>query len=446
LDVKDAGTTRQAGSTMLVIALAACAIALLVSYNLKDLCTHHEWDGYQYRTLCYNDVFALYTFRGLDVRPFPYIHGDGIFDNEHRADGSQVEQGDLEYPALTGVLVGIVAEVTHVAEPQVSHQGPVFFRLTSAVLAVFALLSVVLLWRLARTQWRLLLFALAPSLVLYAFHNWDLFAVFLMCAGLFTFHRRADGFTGMWLGLGAAAKVFPGLIVPALLLARRRETGKIPRRMIVTAVASFAAVNVPFAIIDRAGWWAPWKFQSSRFPNFETSWYNIFRHLMHHFGDFWANTYPGLTSYVSAALFLAAITWLLWAESRRARFRPYATSFGILLIWLLTAKVYSPQYALWLLPFFVLVEMPWPGFVAFTITDVAVWVAVSWFFLSYPPTGRGNLSQMAWVLEATVYARYAVLLVLLWMTRRAKENVLERLPTPPTPSASMQAAPVEFSS
>src|SRR5260221_9073927 len=284
---------------MVVVSLAACAIALIVSYNLKDLCTRHEWNGYQYRTLCYNDVFALYTFRGLDVRPFPYIHGDGIFDNEHRADGSTVEQGDLEYPALTGVLIGVVAEVTH--------NGVAFFRVTVVVLAVFALLSFVLLWRLARTRWRLFFFALAPSLVLYAFHNWDLFAVFLMCAGLLAFHRRADGSTGVWLGLGAAAKVFPGLILPALMLARRRETGKIPRRMILGAAVSFLAVNVPFAIINRTGWWAPWKFQSNRFPNFETSWYNIYRHLATHFGHFWNNTYPGLTSYASAGHFVAGI-------------------------------------------------------------------------------------------------------------------------------------------
>jgi uncharacterized membrane protein len=266
-----------------------------------------------------------------------------------------------------------------------------------------------------------------------------------MCAGLTAFHRHADGFTGMWLGLGAAAKVFPALIVPALLLARRRQTGKIPRRMIVTAVGSFVAVNVPFAILDRAGWWAPWKFQSSRFPNFETSWYNIYHHLASHFGNFWANTYPGLTSYASAGLFIIGMGLLLRAESKRPHFRPYATSFGILLIWLLTAKVYSPQYALWLLPFFVLVEIPWTGFIAFTAADAAVWISVSAFFLSFPPSGRGNMAQMAWILEAMVYVRYAVLLILLWMTRRAQDNVVEPWSSDSAPSASMQAAPVEFS-
>ena len=86
---------------------------------------------------------------------------------------------------------------------------------------------------------------------------------------------------------------------------------------------------------------------------------------------------------------------MLWAESRRARVRPYATSFGILLIWLLAAKVYSPQYALWLLPFFALVSIPWWGFAAFAIADAAVWVTVSWFFLSFPPVGRGNENTRA---------------------------------------------------
>jgi uncharacterized membrane protein len=433
----ETGRRNRAAAASLVFALAACGVALIIGYNAKDLCTRHQWDGYQYRTLCYNDVFALYSFRGLQYQPFPYIHGDGVFDNEIRPDGSKGEIGDLEYPVLTGVLVGVVAEVTH--------NGVDFFHVTAVVLAVLALVSVALVWPLLRDARRIFFFAIAPSLILYTFHNWDLLAVFLMCIGLWAFHHRADGWAGTALGLGAAAKVFPGLIVPALVLARRRERGKFSWRMIGTAVVSFVIVNVPFAIIDRTGWWAPWKFQSTRFPNFETSWYNVYRHLASHFGSFWFKTYPGLTSDISAALFVGGASLLLWAESRRARFRPYATSFGILLIWLLAAKVYSPQYALWLLPFFALVEIPWWGFAAFTITDVAVWITVSWFFLSFRPSGAGNEATLAWYLEAFVYARYAVLVLLLWLSRRADENVLEVRGPAREPSAAVRAAPVEFS-
>ena len=428
---------KRAAAASLVLALAACGVALIIGYNAKDLCTRHQWDGYQYRTLCYNDIFSLYTFRGLHYEPFPYLHGDGVFDNEVRPDGSNGEIGDLEYPALTGVLIGVVAEVTH--------DGVAFFHVTAVVLAVLALISVAIVWPMLRDTRRIFYFALAPSLVLYTFHNWDLLAVLLLCIGLWSFHHRADGWAGTALGLGAAAKVFPGLIVPALVLARRRETGKVSGRMIGTAIGGFVIVNVPFLVIDRAGWWAPWKFQSTRFPNFETSWYNIYRHLASHFGNFWSKTYPGLTSDLSAALFVGGALLLLWAESRRARFRPYATSFGILLIWLLAAKVYSPQYALWLLPFFALVEIPWWGFAAFTITDAAVWITVSWFFLSFKPPGAGNDATLAWYLEAMVYARYAVLLLLLWQSRRANENLLDEAVPQPELSAGARPAPVEFS-
>jgi uncharacterized membrane protein len=421
----------------LVVAIAACGVALIIGYNAKDLCTRHQWDGYQYRTLCYNDIFSLYSFRHLNEQPFPYIHGDGKFDNDTLKDGTIGEAGDLEYPVLTGVLIGVVAEVTH--------DGTAFFHLTAVILAVFALLSVALLWPMLRDTRRIFYFAIAPSLILYTFHNWDLLAVLLMCIGLWSFHHRADGWAGTALGLGAAAKVFPGLIVPALVMARRRETGRVSWRMIGTAIGSFVIVNVPFMIIDRAGWWAPWRFQSTRFPNFETSWYNIYRHLASHFGSFWFKTYPGLTSDLSAALFVGGALLLLWAEGRRARFRPYATSFGILLIWLLAAKVYSPQYALWLLPFFALVEIPWWGFAAFAITDAAVWITVSWFFLSFKPPGAGNEATLASYLEAMVYVRYAVLLVLLWLSRRAHENVLVEPAPSSEPSAGVFAAPVEFS-
>lgn len=435
---QDQQTAPRTISAALVLALAVGAIAMLIGYNIKDLCTRHAWDGYQYRTSCYNDVYALYFFRGLSIRPFPYIHGDGIFDNEQKPDGTTGEVGDLEYPVLTGVFIGVVAEMVH--------GGIQFFRVTAAWLAVFGFASILLLGSIARARWRLLFFAAAPALVLYAFHNWDLFAVALMCLGLVSFHRRWDAATGVWLGLGAAAKVFPGLILPALLLARYRETGRISRRMLAAAAGSFVLVNLPFAIINRAGWWAPWKFQSTRFPNFETSWYNIFRHASPHFGkNFWVNTFPGFTSYASAGLFVVGIAWLLFAEARRARIRPYATSMAILLIWLLTAKVYSPQYSLWILPFFVLVDIPWPGFAAFTLTDAAVWFGVSRFFLAYPPTGSpAELAHWATVLEILVWVRYAALILVIWMTRRADENVLEQ-PSGGMLEASIPAAPVEFS-
>jgi hypothetical protein len=427
---------RKPVSGVVVIALAVSAVALLIGYNVKNLCTKHVWDGYQYRTSCYNDIYSLYFFRGLNVRPFPYIHGDGKFNNEVDASGNDTEYGDLEYPVLTGVFVGILAETTHDAIS--------FFRGNAIVLAGLGLLSVVLLGLLARDRRRLFYFAAGPSLILYAFHNWDLFAVALMLTGLLAFRDRADGYAGVWLGLGAAAKVFPGLIIPALVLARRREKGAFPWAIVVGAIASFLVVNIPFAIINRAGWWGPWDFQSTRFPNYETVWFNIFRHLRHFASEtFWFHTYARGTSYISAALFIGGVALLLWRESKREVFRPYTASFGILLIWLLTAKVYSPQYSLWVLPFFALVTIPWYGFVAFAATDAAVWFSVSSFFIA--SMGPGNtVRESLWVLEVLVYIRYIALIWLIALSARARDNVWESDEAALQPEARAAVAPVEF--
>jgi len=393
-------------------ALAATTLALLGGLLLKDRCTTHQWDGYQYRTSCYNDVFALYFFRGLQDRVFPYIHGDGVMDTGG--------DGDLEYPVVTGYFVGAIAQVVH--------GGQEFFRANAAGLAAAGLAAAGLLAALARDRRRVFFFALAPAVVLYAFHNWDLLAVAAMVGGLYAFRARADRTAGALLGLGAAAKLFPGLILPALALARWRQRGRPPVGMIAWAAGIFAAANLPVLLWNPTGWAFAWKFQSTRFPNFETSWYFLYRHLSGLFGgSFWSDTYPRATSVLSGLLFAAGALLLLRAEAKREHQRPYAAAFGLLVIFLLTAKVYSPQYSLWILPFFVLLRMPWYAFAAFAVTDAAVWFAISAYFLAAPPLSAGDPALRLTLTEAAVWVRYAVLAWLLWLSRRAEENV-EDLP------------------
>jgi len=395
---------RRDGSRRIVpwTVLVTAAVALLAGYLLKERCTRHEWDGYQFRTSCYNDIYALYFHRGLDREPVPYVNGDGEL--------SENEVGDLEYPVVTGFYIGTVALVTSTPNS--------YFQVTAAGLALAGMLAVGGLLLLARDPARVLTVAAGSSLVLYAFHNWDLLAVMFMVAGLVAFRMRKDVPAGALIGLGAAAKVFPGLILPALVLARRREERRWPVEMIVASAFGFILPNAPVLAANPAGWLVPWRFQGTRFPNFETSWYFVYKHLGN--GEpFWGETYPGLTSMLAGGLFLAGAGLLLWRESKRVRFRPYATSFGLLLVFLLTAKVYSPQFSLWVLPFFALVRVRWYAWLAFLITDAAVWAAISAYFLA--ASGRAGATLV--LVEVAVVARYLVLAWLLWLSRRADENV-----------------------
>ena len=63
-------------------------------------------------------------------------------------------------------------------------------------------------------------FVLAPTLLIYGFMNWDLFAVALATGALVAFARRRDGLAGVLLGLGAAAKFYPALLLLPLIAHR----------------------------------------------------------------------------------------------------------------------------------------------------------------------------------------------------------------------------------
>ena len=128
---------------------------------------------------------------------------------------------------------------------------------------------------------RALYFALAPTLLIYGTMNWDLLAVALATVGLLVFFRRRDGGRGALLGLGAAAKFYPGMLArpldraasarPASPTGRSGWRGRPPARWLV--------VNLPFAIAAPSAWLTFFRFNSERAADFDSLWYIACRHL-----------------------------------------------------------------------------------------------------------------------------------------------------------------------
>ena len=336
---------------------------------------------------------ALYSARNFSNHAFPYL------------------TTYLEYPVGIGLIAGTVGLV--------SSNLAQFFWVNSLILVVAAWLIFRLLQRLRPEPSRLAFFVFAPTLILYAFLNWDLLAILFMVAGLAAFQNRRDGFAGFWLGLGAATKLFPGFLVPGLLLVRYLQKKQLSWRLMAGAVAGFLLLNLPIYLINPARWWYPWQFQGTRFPNFETSWFFIY----HHFGSplatsFWWTTYPRLTSYLSLTLFALALAVILWREWRSRRPRPFVLAFVTLTTFLLTAKVFSPQYLLWLLPFFVLLPFPSWAIWGFFGIDLLSWAAIA-HFLPVANTVAGNRPLI--LLELMVTLRYLWLVLLMYLTLQFKE-------------------------
>jgi uncharacterized membrane protein len=275
---------------------------------------------------------------------------------------------------------------------------------------------------------RALYFALAPTLAIYAFMNWDLLAVVLATLATYAYLRNRDGVSGVLLGLGAAAKFYPALLLVPFVLGRVRERRRGgAASLVVGAAVSYAAVNLPFALVAPHAWATFFRFNSNRPADWDSIWFVACQRLHGGTGCPWS---AHLVDELSLGLFVvgAAVVFLL-RRARRPDFPRWTFGFPLLAAFLLTNKVYSPQYGLWLLPWFALaLPNPWL-FAAFEATEVAVFVTrFSWFGrLSIP----GYQGVPIGAFQIALVARAAVLLlcVVAWTRGRKAEPVIPAAPT-----------------
>jgi uncharacterized membrane protein len=381
----------------LALVLLATLVTLGIGWLQKSPCLGSWADGRQYNRLCYSDVAALYgdnttRDRGLDQDRVPYVDGEN------------------EYPVLTGFAMW------YTAVPVDSY--PSFFNLSAILLSGAALATAAMLHRL--TGGRALLFAVAPTLLIYAFVNWDLLAVALATAATVAFLRKEDWPAGVLIGLGTATKLYPALLLIPFALARFRE-GRRNRMVLigVSAVGTWALFNVPFALIDFDRWSEFFRFNAIRPADWDSLWYIAGRHL----GFVWD---PGVVNGLALATFVLAAAGLwMWGGRHLPTDRLWTLGFPLVVVFLLTSKVYSPQYGLWLLPWFALALRDLRLFVAFELADIAVFVTRFEFFARLEGVGQG-LPQWSFDLAVVVRAAVLVVCVVAW----AKEHTRSRVEAP----------------
>jgi hypothetical protein len=375
--------------------LILTSFTLAGGYLLKAACLDVPWDGRQWTTDCGNDIQLLYSVRGLAQSDrFP---------------------PRLEYPPGTIFYVGAVNALTD------SARG--FFQANAVGIAIAGFATTGALALLARDRQRVLLFALGPPLFLYAFQNWDLVAVALVVAGLLAASRRRFGWAGASLGVGTAMKLFPALVLPATVLQIARS-GDGRRPALLKTLGAFAAgaaiPNVVLLLLSPSTWSFFWTFQGQRFPNPETSWFMIARHLAGMFpSEAWRTGYlrvaDGGSLLLLAAFGLGTIVFV-WRRPDRP---PTALAFVLLVVAIATSKIFSPQYMLWLLPFFVLLPLPWYGYLAFVVADAAVLLSVNDYFVTI--ARGGDWPHALGVLEIFTWLRYGVLIWLAAVALRLRE-------------------------
>ena len=330
-------------------------------------------DGTQYPALCYTDVFPLYYRDELDTGAIPYL------------------DIPVEYPVLTGGLMYVLSRTVSWL-PDSLTRGYGYFDATALVMGVCLVATVVCVgWLVGRggvTATRRVFHsraalragafvALVPAAVLTFAINWDLLAVALAAGGLVCYAKDRLWAAGALIGLAVAAKFYPFLFFGPLFvlmvrdLVRERAGREAVARFAVPlggALLAWAAVNLPVYLASPEGWSTFFTFSQGRGADWGSVYYVLGMLELFPSGDREMVNLVGTTALLVCCVGIAALTWF-------APRRPPVEQLIFLVVaaFLLTNKVWSPQFVLWLLP---LAVLAWPrrrGLQPFAVVLFVLW-------------------------------------------------------------------------
>lgn len=341
----------------------------LLGYLLDYSCVRDGWsDPERYEHLCYSDIPALFSFRGFADGYLPYLQ---------TPPGGQ----PLEYPVLSGVFMQVSAWFTQLIEVPLgfTSSSNAYFT-ANVILLLIPLLVLVIATALVvrRRPWDAAMVAVAPVLILTATINWDLLATALAAVALVFWSRGRSFGAGIWLGLAIAAKFYPVVFLGAfLVLTIRTGTWREFGRLVGGAVAAWLAVNIPFAVANTEGWFHFYSFSSTRGIDFGSPWY-----ALPQLG------FPGVPedrANIAITLTLVAlcvgVAIIVLTAPRRPRLAQVL--FLALAAFVLTNKVYSPQYVIWLLPLAVLARPRWRDLIIWQAGQIVYFLAIWWHLIDY---------------------------------------------------------------
>lgn len=358
-----------------------------------------EGNRHAYTKLCYTDVHALWFAEGLAEGKVPYV------DHE------------VEYPVVIG---GIMQLATVTADTATE-----FYNRTSVILLASALVmtgtSVALAGR--RRRWDAALVALAPGLALHGTTNWDLPAAALAGLGLWQWARGRSALSGLLLGVAVATKLYPAIFfVPLLVLCLRAR--KVRQWLVSVSVAfgTWLLLNViGYRIAGEFVYGEPnrslplfgdsdqprnaigrfFVLNQERSADWDSLWF-MWQEIHRRINDTWAGDLLGLSEdpgwsfkvstlnkyvAVSFLLCLVAIAALIWFAPRRPRVGQVL--FLTVAAFLLTNKVNSPQYTIWLIPLAVMARPRWGAFLTWQVLELGVMFTRFYYFVHLSKPDRG---------------------------------------------------------
>jgi hypothetical protein len=340
-------------------------LAALGALAVKGYCRANGWQSPgQFYSTCYSDFPDFLRNRGLGADPFAFLSQGNLF----------------EYPVLMGFIAGATAWLTPgngVADDRILG----YFDVNAALIAAVWIVTVLATARISqRRPWDAAMVALAPGIFLAGTINWDLWAAGLLALGMLCFASERLALAGVLIGLAAATKPYAALVLVAVFLLSLR-TGRL-RAFLLPAGAAAAAwviVNAPVAVANPAGWGHSFGSTETREAGYGSVWfaYNLVARRLR-----WPVLDSTVINVLALACFLlacAAVAYICLTAARRPRLAQVA--FLLVAALILTNKVYSPQFVLWLIPLVALARPRWRDFLVWQGVEGLYWAAV-WMYLA----------------------------------------------------------------
>ena len=305
--------------TRAIIVLAL--LASLISFAKFSSCESSGWaTPDQYIHACYSYIPALFGERGLSKGDWAYSNG----------------VDSVEYPVVTGTVMWALAQITPSGADAVNK----YFHINIILIALLLILTSLIIFKL-RPEFAYL-YPLAPAGIASLYINWDLWAIISMVGAIYWFDRKKLDLSALALGVSISTKFMPiFLLFPIIFIFMRRNQLRQSLKYIVITVLTFAAINLPVYLTTPEGWLRFYQLNLSRGSDWGSLWYAL---------TGLGINLPNL-NYLSILLLLTGFAAIaIYIFELRNTPSLASLSFIVLATVMCASKVYSPQYALWLIP------------------------------------------------------------------------------------------------
>jgi uncharacterized membrane protein len=336
------------------VILALTALCFALGMVQKAPCYDAQWTNSQsrYSEMCYSDLPYLYVGRGFAELDWPYSDAISVRDR----------YDVMEYPVGISYYAYAAAYVTHwlSGSPDLTTRGGMSQGQLSADHAV-----------------------LRESLLFTAVNAVGFGICALVAAWLLT---------GALIGLGTALKLYPLFLLGGLIVirARQRRWADLARSTVVGVVV-WVVVNAPAYLSGHHEWSVFWTSNARRGADLGSPWL-IAQQMFH-------TTYAPHTINLWSWVAFGAWCVVVAAIGMRAPKTPRLAQLGVLVVigFLLVNKVYSPQYALWLLPLAVMARPRWRDLLIWQAGEIFYFASVWWYLGGYLNPGGGGDPGFYWL-------------------------------------------------